>query len=108
MPTGQPFSLRDAHHPAMGGGFDLRQPQQRPTPSDDHPLARQSPAKATYSAKGKKGKASLEAVGHEMKEDEPGIVGATRRKKGAAAAARQKTAILLSKARKRGVKIPVD
>lgn len=102
----KPLDLRSPIHPAGGGGFDLRIPAHRPARSEDHPLARASPAKATYSPKGKKGRAILKSVGHELKVDEPGIVGTTRAKKGAAAAAAQKTAILLSKARKRGVKIP--
>jgi len=38
----------------------------------------------------------------EVKRNEPAIVGKTRRKKGAAAARRQKEAIALSKARRRG------
>lgn len=60
--------------------------------------------------KGKKGKARTRAlVEHafsEVKSDEPSIVGKTRRKKGAAAAERQETAIALSKARAAGANIP--
>jgi len=48
----------------------------------------------------------LEAIASEMKVNPPAIVSATRRKFGAARAAKQKTAILLSKARRAGVKIP--
>jgi len=43
----------------------------------------------------------------EVKRNEPAIVGKTRRKKGAAAARRQKIAIALSKARRKGAKIPM-
>jgi len=49
---------------------------------------------------------TLEAIGHELKVSPPAIINSTRRKFGAARAAKQKTAILLSKARKAGVKIP--
>jgi len=49
---------------------------------------------------------TLSAIGEELKSNPPAIVNATRRKFGAARAAKQKTAILLSKARKAGVKIP--
>ncbi len=48
----------------------------------------------------------LEAIGHELKVNPPAIVNATRRKFGAARAQKQNTAILLSKARKAGVKLP--
>ena len=54
---------------------------------------------------GKKTKRILKSVGRELKKKEPAIVKATRRKKGVKAAKRQKIAILLSKARKRGAKI---
>jgi hypothetical protein len=47
----------------------------------------------------------LEEVGGEIKTNEPKIVGRTRRKFGAARASRQKTAILLDKARRRGAHI---
>ena len=47
----------------------------------------------------------LEDVGHELKVNEPEIVGKTRAKKGAAAAESQRVAILLSKAKKRGARI---
>jgi len=49
--------------------------------------------------------AILEKVGHELKVNEPGIVGHTRRKFGASRAKAQKTAILLNKARKAGARI---
>ncbi len=52
-----------------------------------------------------KTKKILSRIGKELKKDEPAIVGKTRRKKGAKAAAKQKTAILLSKARKAGARI---
>lgn len=48
----------------------------------------------------------LEAIGHEMKVNPPAILNATRRKFGVARAKKQRTAILLSKARKAGVSIP--
>lgn len=44
--------------------------------------------------------------GREMKRDEPAILAKTRRKKGAAAAESQRKAILLSKARASGARIP--
>ena len=47
----------------------------------------------------------LEDVGHELKVNEPKIVGKTRAEKGAAAANEQRVAILLSKAKKRGARI---
>lgn len=47
----------------------------------------------------------LEDVGHELKVNEPKIVGETRRKDGAEAAEAQRVAILLSKAKKRGARI---
>ena len=49
---------------------------------------------------------TLEAIGHELKVSPPAVVNATRRKFGAARAAKQNTAILLSKARRAGVKVP--
>lgn len=48
----------------------------------------------------------LEAVGHELKENEPSVVSSTRRKFGEERAEKQRKAILLSKARKLGAKIP--
>lgn len=48
----------------------------------------------------------LEAVGHELKSNPPSILEHTRRKFGAKRAKEQKTAILLSKARKAGAHIP--
>jgi len=49
---------------------------------------------------------TLEAIGHELKTNPPAVVNATRRKFGAQRAQKQNTAILLSKARRAGVKIP--
>ena len=43
---------------------------------------------------------------HEVKHNEPKIVGHTRRKFGASDAAKQRVAIALSKARKAGASIP--
>lgn len=61
---------------------------------------------ATRSRKKKtKTRRILEDVGHELKVNEPRIVGHTRRKYGAARARKQETAILLNKARKRGARI---
>jgi len=53
-----------------------------------------------------KTKSILSAVGTELKENPPAIVNSTRRKFGADRAAAQRTAILLSKARKAGANIP--
>ena len=55
---------------------------------------------------GIKTKSTLEAIGHEMKEKPPKILAKTRRKFGKKRAEKQKTAILLSKARMAGAKIP--
>lgn len=49
---------------------------------------------------------TLDAIGKELKSNPPAIVNSTRRKFGAARADKQRVAILLSKARKAGVKIP--
>lgn len=46
------------------------------------------------------------AIGHELKENPPGILAKTRRKKGPVAADSQRIAILLNKARSAGAKIP--
>ncbi len=51
-------------------------------------------------------KGTLSAIGSEMKSNPPSILRATRRKFGAARAESQRKAILLSKARAAGVKIP--
>lgn len=47
----------------------------------------------------------LESVGKELKNNPPNILEKTRRKKGSKAAGKQRVAILLNKARKRGAKI---
>lgn len=47
----------------------------------------------------------LANVGSELKLNPPGILAKTRRKKGKDAAAEQRVAILLSKARKRGANV---
>ena len=47
----------------------------------------------------------LENVGEELKNNPPSILEKTRRKKGAEAAEKQRVAILLNKARKRGARI---
>lgn len=53
-----------------------------------------------------KTKRILEEVGHELKVNEPSAVAKTRAKKGAKAARKQEVAIMLSKARSRGARIP--
>jgi hypothetical protein len=52
------------------------------------------------------GNSTLEAIGSEMKANPPAILNATRRKFGVDRVNKQRTAILLSKARQAGVKIP--
>lgn len=52
-----------------------------------------------------KTKRILARVGHELKKKPPRILAKTRRKKGKAAAEKQRVAILLAKARKRGARI---
>lgn len=49
---------------------------------------------------------ALEAIGQELKTNPPAILNSTRRKFGAARAEKQRKAILLSKARQAGVKLP--
>jgi hypothetical protein len=56
-------------------------------------------------AKNTKTRRILKSVGHELKANPPKVLATTRRKKGAKAAERQRKAILLSKARKRGARI---
>ena len=51
-------------------------------------------------------KTKTEKAFREVEKNEPAIVGETRRKKGKAAAEKQKIAIALSKARRKNVKIP--
>lgn len=48
----------------------------------------------------------LKSMGHEMKMNPPKILAKTAKKEGSAQAAKQKVAILLSKARAAGAKIP--
>lgn len=48
----------------------------------------------------------MSAIGSELKENPPAVVNATRRKFGVDRSRKQRTAILLSKARQAGVKIP--
>lgn len=50
----------------------------------------------------------LSSVGREMKKNPPRILAKTTKKKGSGTAKKQKTAILLNKARKAGAKIPGD
>lgn len=69
------------------------------------PLSRQSPKKLV-SPGSEMGQMKMDEAFHEVHHDEPAIVGQTRRKKGAAAAERQRTAIALEKSRDAGVKIP--
>lgn len=47
----------------------------------------------------------LKSVGKELKNNPPSILEKTRRRKGVRAAGKQRVAILLSKARRRGAKI---
>jgi hypothetical protein len=56
-------------------------------------------------AKKTKSKKILSAVGKELKENEPAVLAKTRREKGKAAAEKQRKAILISKARKKGARI---
>lgn len=58
------------------------------------------------SPKSPAGQNTLSAIGRELRDNPPAIVNATKRKFGAARAQKQNTAILLSKARRAGVKIP--
>lgn len=52
-----------------------------------------------------KSQSTLKRIGHELKVNPPRILAKTAKKKGKAAADRQRVAILLSKARKAGAKI---
>ena len=54
---------------------------------------------------GRKGAAIIASVDRELKTNPPKVLAKTRRKKGAKAANRQRTAILLSKARSRGADV---
>ena len=53
-----------------------------------------------------KTKKTLQRIGKELKRNPPAVLAKTRRKKGKAAAERQRKAILLSKARKAGARVP--
>ncbi len=53
-----------------------------------------------------KTKRILQSVGHELKANEPSAVAKQRREKGPAAAKKMLVAILLSKARKKGARVP--
>lgn len=48
----------------------------------------------------------LDSVGKELRDNPPAVLAKTRSKKGAGAANKQRVAILLSKARKAGAKVP--
>ena len=52
------------------------------------------------------GKSTIGAISDEMKTNPPAILNSTRRKFGVDRSRKQRTAILLSKARSAGVKIP--
>ena len=54
---------------------------------------------------GRRGSHIIASVGHELKTNPPKVLAKTRRKKGVKAANRQRTAILLSKARSRGANV---
>lgn len=56
----------------------------------------------------KKNKKILKSVGKEIKQNPPRVLAKTAKKSGKAQADKQKVAILLSKARKAGAKIPGD
>lgn len=49
---------------------------------------------------------TLDAIGKELKANPPAVLNATRRKFGVERAEKQRTAILLSKGRQAGLKIP--
>ena len=53
-----------------------------------------------------KRKSKLRAIGHELKTNPPSVLGKTRAKFGPVRAEKQRKAILLSKARKSGMRIP--
>lgn len=52
-------------------------------------------------------KAIVSGIGEELRDNPPRVLAKTRRKSGAARAKKQKTAILLSKARRAGAHIPL-
>jgi len=53
----------------------------------------------------RRGAMIIQSVGHELKVNPPNVLARTRRKKGAKAANRQRTAIFLSKVRAEGVHV---
>lgn len=109
VPAGGGYDLTKAAQTPQDGraAFSMTRAKQAPAVSTDHPLALHSPrTKARYSPKSRKGRHMMAEAFHEVEEDEPAVVAMTRRKKGAKAAKRQKTAIALSKARRAGVRIP--
>lgn len=53
----------------------------------------------------RRGASIIQGVGHELKVNPPKVLAKTRRRKGAKAANRQRTAILLNKARDRGADV---
>ncbi len=116
------YDLSKATMATQLGGYDLTKARQEPQHGraaislttgarqsigerGTDPLVGHSPPRSV-SPQSKKGRAKVEAAFHEVEEDEPEVVGTTRRKKGAKAAQRQKVAIALSKARQAGVRIP--
>ena len=116
------YDLTKATVAAMPGGYDLTKARQEPQHGraaislttgarqaigerGNDPLVGHSPPRSV-SPRSKKGRATVAAAFHEVDKDEPAVVGATRRKKGAKAAGKQKVAIALSKARRAGVRIP--
>lgn len=117
------YDLTKATVAAMPGGYDLTKARQEPQHGraaislttgakqsigerGHDPLMGHSPPKARVSPRSAKGRATVAAAFHEVDKDEPAVVGATRRKKGAKAAGKQKVSIALSKARRAGVRIP--
>lgn len=94
----KPLNLRTGIHPAGGGGFDLRRPEQKPATSADHPMAHQSPAKAKYSPKAQK------KVGTVMREFAKGELKSSSGQK--VTNPKQAKAIALSEARAAGLKVP--
>ena len=116
------YDLTKATVMPQPGGYDLTKARQEPQHGraaislttgarqsigerGNDPLVGHSPPRSV-SPRSKKGRATVAAAFHEVEEDEPEVVGTTRRKKGAKAAQRQKVAIALSKARQAGVRIP--
>lgn len=53
-----------------------------------------------------KRKSKLQKIGHELKKNPPRILAKTAKKSGKAQAEKQRAAILLSKGRKAGVRVP--